>query len=489
MVFFRQKLNLFLFSRLTQSAAIARFVSDNGGCFRAANLNGHAGFQDISFNSSLFPYSPFNQMVLSLHVVNHGHISSEEIEPITPQKYASPESIDPLLERSIHFFAGVIGGAAGVLAGHPLDTVKVRLQTQQGNIYRGTWHCFGSIVKKEGFRGLYKGLSSPLASLSAINAIVFGVHGSACREFDNSDSLKAHFFAGSAAGFTQSIIAAPTERLKLLMQIQTDKAHTVYTGPIHAARQIIKTQGSRALFRGSLATISRDTPAFGVYFLSYEWMTRKMSGNGTTESLAGGAGMISWLLNYPQDIIKSRFQADDSYRSYWHCIKSTYAERGIRTFFIGLNSALIRSVIYALKYPYGEKSAKSEADTSEIPFAFPSNAATFFTVEWTYRLLLNYNVLGFETVDVQQQSQMLYIAGQSASPLPVPVASNHPHTHLHEDTNSFSGHSHHCYLKKARLSLRSEISSSDFWSLNYLLPLPEAGSTSIDPMVHGCRFL
>ncbi|PAV88589.1 hypothetical protein WR25_20220 [Diploscapter pachys] len=426
-------------------------------------------------------------MVLSLHVVNHGHISPEEIEPITPQEYASPESIrakpsiDPLLERSIHFLRESSEvhfytsfchyRAAGVLAGHPLDTVKVRLQTQHGNIYRGTWHCFGNIVKKEGFRGLYKGLSSPLASLSAINAIVFGVHGSACREFDNPDSLKAHFFAGSAAGFTQSIIAAPTERLKLLMQIQTDKAHTVYTGPIHAARQIIKTQGSRALFRGSLATISRDTPAFGVYFLSYEWMTRKMSGNGTTESLAGwqlllaggGAGMISWLLNYPQDIVKSRFQADDSYRSYWHCIKSTYAERGIRTFFIGLNSALIR--------------------------AFPSNAATFFTVEWTYRLLLNYNVLGFETVDVQQQSQMLYIAGQSASPLPVSIASTHPHTHLHEDTNFFSGHSHHCYLKKARLSLRSEISSSDFWSLNYLLPLPEAGSTSIDPMVHGCRFL
>lgn len=32
-------------------------------------------FQDTNFNSSLFPYSLLNWMVLSPHVVNHGHIS------------------------------------------------------------------------------------------------------------------------------------------------------------------------------------------------------------------------------------------------------------------------------------------------------------------------------------------------------------------------------------------------------------------------------
>lgn len=53
---------------------------------------------------------------------------------------------------------------------------------------------------------LLSGLSSPLASLTAINAIVFGVHGSVCREFSQPESLKAHFIAGCAAGMMQSII-------------------------------------------------------------------------------------------------------------------------------------------------------------------------------------------------------------------------------------------------------------------------------------------
>ncbi|CAB3396453.1 unnamed protein product [Caenorhabditis bovis] len=294
------------------------------------------------------------------------------------------------------FLAGMLGGAAGVLAGHPLDTVKVRLQTQHMTVggpapqYRGTWHCFSKIVKKEGFKGLYKGLSSPLASLSGINAIVFGVHGSACREFKNPDSLEAHFFAGAAAGVAQSVVAAPTERIKLLLQIQNDAAHTKFRGPIDAIRQLVKQHGMLSLSRGLLATVARDAPAFGIYFSSYEWMARKMSRDGKMESLTsmqlllagGGAGMLSWMFNYPADIIKSRFQAEESYRSYWQCIRETYAERGMRSFFVGLNSALIR--------------------------AFPSNAATFFTVEWTYRILLDFNLLGMSKEpksDIQQQIQ------------------------------------------------------------------------------------
>ncbi|VDN55975.1 unnamed protein product [Dracunculus medinensis] len=65
-------------------------------------------------------------------------------------------------------------GIAGVLAGHPLDTVKVQLQTQAPGQYTGTIHCFRSIIKNEGIAGLFKGISSLLATLSFTNAIIFG---------------------------------------------------------------------------------------------------------------------------------------------------------------------------------------------------------------------------------------------------------------------------------------------------------------------------
>ncbi|CAI4231326.1 unnamed protein product [Auanema sp. JU1783] len=327
----------------------------------------------------------------------------------------------------LDFVAGCFGGAAGVLAGHPLDTVKVRLQTQpQGSaaIYRGTWHCFRTIIHKEGFQGLFKGLSSPLASLAAINAIVFGVHRSITRKFENPDSLRAHFFAGCAAGLAQTVIAAPSERLKLLIQIQADSAHTVYRSPYDAARSLIQQHGLRTINRGFFMTLIRDSPAFGVYFASYEWMTKRMSKDGKMSSLSapqllfagGAAGMISWLVTYPTDVIKTRFQADTSYKSYMDCISHTYRDRGLRGFYVGLGSTLIR--------------------------AFPSNAATFFTVEWTYRLMLDFNVVGVKTETERQ------------------ILREH--------------HSHRI---------------TDLWNLNHMHFLPEAGSTSIDPMIHGCRFL
>lgn len=52
---------------------------------------------------------------------------------------------------ALDFLAGCAGGVAGVLVGHPFDTVKVRLQVQnvEKPQYRGTLHCFQTIIKQE----------------------------------------------------------------------------------------------------------------------------------------------------------------------------------------------------------------------------------------------------------------------------------------------------------------------------------------------------
>lgn len=67
-------------------------------------------------------------------------------------------------------------GCAGLLVGHPFDTVKVCLQTQdfRNPLYRGTFDCLKKIIQKDSVGGLYRGISSPLASISVLNAIVFG---------------------------------------------------------------------------------------------------------------------------------------------------------------------------------------------------------------------------------------------------------------------------------------------------------------------------
>ena len=73
-----------------------------------------------------------------------------------------------------------------VVAGHPLDTMKVRMQTQKkvaGEVpkFKNAFDCFYKTVKYEGVRGLFKGLGSPLVGVPPIYAVVFAAYGSSKR--------------------------------------------------------------------------------------------------------------------------------------------------------------------------------------------------------------------------------------------------------------------------------------------------------------------
>jgi len=108
---------------------------------------------------------------------------------------------------ALDFGAGCVGGAAGVMAGYPLDTVKVKIQTQDISngrmMYKGTFDCLSQIINKEGAKGLYKGMSSPLFGVAGINAITFGAYGNVLRLLPNPDSIGSVTLAGSAAGMIQ----------------------------------------------------------------------------------------------------------------------------------------------------------------------------------------------------------------------------------------------------------------------------------------------
>jgi len=279
------------------------------------------------------------------------------------------------------FAAGLAGGCAGVIVGHPLDTIKVKLQTQDFNNprYRGTWDCFKKTVAQDGTRGLYRGLTSPLAGVGAVNAVIFGVHGNVARQFQDPDALKTHFAAGVCAGVAQAFICSPVELAKTRLQIQADalSAGTIskatYSGPLDCLRQMYRSEGIKGVFRGQLITIAREIPAFGTYFLSYEWMVRKMQRHNCEPStgailFAGGmAGCMSWLVSYPVDVIKSRLQSDGAfgaarrYTGVVDCLRISVHEEGFRVLSRGLSSTLLR--------------------------AFPTNAATFFVVSHVTRHL------------------------------------------------------------------------------------------------------
>lgn len=68
---------------------------------------------------------------------------------------------------------GSFSGVASWLIGHPLDSIKVRMQMAT-NIQRNSLASYVKLIlKNEGFSGFYKGGSPPLMTLPLVNSIVF----------------------------------------------------------------------------------------------------------------------------------------------------------------------------------------------------------------------------------------------------------------------------------------------------------------------------
>lgn len=74
------------------------------------------------------------------------------------------------------FVAGGVGGMAGVLAGHPLDTLRIRLQQPPPPASPGITAAAArppsaakllrGILRAEGPSALYRGMGAPLASVA-----------------------------------------------------------------------------------------------------------------------------------------------------------------------------------------------------------------------------------------------------------------------------------------------------------------------------------
>jgi len=245
------------------------------------------------------------------------------------------------------FIAGGIGGIFEVVSCHPLDTIKVRLQTMTVPAYRGTIDCLQKTVSDEGLLGLYKGMAAPVAIASPCQALTFlgyGLGKIGLEKYNASDhtykmGVSDFFLAGALSGVFTTIVVTPGERIKCLLQIQRGTGSPkVYSGPTDCVKKLYRSGGIKSLFRGTLLTLARDVPSTGVYFASYE-VSKKMllpavvdPGKLYVSSImaAGGiAGCLAWLVGIVPDVLKSRYQTGN-YKSVTHLVNEIIRTEGMR---------------------------------------------------------------------------------------------------------------------------------------------------------------
>ncbi|GJN38169.1 hypothetical protein PR202_gb27185 [Eleusine coracana subsp. coracana] len=278
------------------------------------------------------------------------------------------------------FVAGGVGGMAGVLAGHPLDTLRIRLQQPPPHVSSlmrrppasaSAAAMLRGILRAEGPAALYRGMSAPLASVAVQNALVFQVYAILSRSLESSSgtdppSYTSVALAGVGTGALQTLILSPVELVKIRLQLEA-REHTFRRagqggGPMATARAILKQEGLRGAYRGLTVTALRDAPAHGVYFWTYEYARERLHpgcrGGGEDEIeglatmlVAGGlAGVASWVCCYPLDVVKSRLQAQTAfqavrYRGVVDCFRRSVREEGFPVLWRGLGTAVARAFV------------------------------------------------------------------------------------------------------------------------------------------------
>ncbi|XP_057448621.1 mitochondrial carnitine/acylcarnitine carrier-like protein [Lotus japonicus] len=270
--------------------------------------------------------------------------------------------------------AGTFGGAAQLIVGHPFDTIKVKLQSQPTPIpgqlprYSGAIDAVKQTLAAEGPRGLYKGMGAPLATVAALNAVLFTVRGQMEALFRSHPgaSLTVHqqVFCGAGAGLAVSFLVCPTELIKCRLQAQSTLAGSgtaavavKYGGPMDVARHVLRSEGgARGLFKGLVPTMAREVPGNAAMFGAYEASKQLLAGGPDTSGLgrgslivAGGlAGASFWFFVYPTDVVKSVIQVDDykypKFSGSIDAFRRILASEGIKGLYKGFGPAMFRSV-------------------------------------------------------------------------------------------------------------------------------------------------
>lgn len=223
------------------------------------------------------------------------------------------------------FTYGLCGGILGTIISHPFDTIKTRIQSNK----------VSNIKQALQIGKLYSGITPPLIGIMLEKSIVFGF-------YEKSKSVGFNnFFSGIIGGFISTVIVTPVDRLKINYQNQDFKIQNVLT--------------IRNLYKGFTPTIFRETPGFGIYFSTYNFLTEKYNKNNNNfKTFAYGSlsGLSAWMFIYPSDLIKTNYQSNNNNLTLPNTIKKIWSSnndsnniiRGFRNFYKGFSLAIMRAM-------------------------------------------------------------------------------------------------------------------------------------------------
>lgn len=193
------------------------------------------------------------------------------------------------------------------------------------------------------------------------------------------------FLLGGTSGAISKTIAAPIERVKLLLQTQDANAKLEgkkYTGLVDCFQRCVREEGALSLWRGNWANVIRYFPTQALNFAFKDvynkifnpFDAKKESTKFFLGSLlsGGAAGATSLLFVYPLDFARTRLGVDvgkaaneREFSGLWDCCAKIYKADGVQGLYRGFNISVLGIFVYRAFYFGGYDFAKKNLSGAE----------------------------------------------------------------------------------------------------------------------------
>uniref|UniRef100_A0A674A9E7 Mitochondrial dicarboxylate carrier n=1 Tax=Salmo trutta TaxID=8032 RepID=A0A674A9E7_SALTR len=256
--------------------------------------------------------------------------------------------------RSRWYFGGLSSSAAACIT-HPLDLIKVHLQTQH-EVRMRMMGMTMSVVQREGVLALYSGLSASLCRQMTYSLCRFAIYETVSDQMKDRTHGPMPFYQkvllGLVGGFAGGFIGTPADMVNMLTFISVVFSISAsYAHALDGLFRVWKEEGMKKLFSGATMASSRGALVTVGQLACYDQAKQLVLGTGAMQDnilthflaslIAGGCATV---LCQPLDVLKTRLMnSKGEYVGLLHCVRDT-AKLGPNAFYKGLVPAGIRLI-------------------------------------------------------------------------------------------------------------------------------------------------
>lgn len=219
-------------------------------------------------------------------------------------------------KRLPRWWSGGVCSALAVTATHPLDLIKVQLQTQSGADRKSVGEIMGNIYRQGGFLGFYNGISASWFRQLTYTTSRFALYEWG-KQFVDASQITSKVGLAIFAGVLGGCVGVPGDVVTVRMQNDAKmppESRRNYKHVFDGLYRIQKEEGVSSLFRGAVPAVTRAIVLTIGTNAAYDQVKQMLqSATGMTDGLplhfatSTLAGCIGTVMTQPIDVIKTTY--------------------------------------------------------------------------------------------------------------------------------------------------------------------------------------